>query len=163
MPAGGICQEIIVSFLQAPFAQVMQIVRFALADRYDGEPAAAFAATAAGTGDWRVLLGFHAYTGCTAIGVRVTEDKMHCISIRSGRRVSRFGTVPEISVEREPDTPRSESADILQQVPGIRTESRVRSLILRELPESPQSPGAPDRDKRDCSLFTDNHLLVPVL
>ena len=49
--AGGVGKKITVGFLKAPFTEVMQIVGFALTDRYYGEPAAAFAATAAGAGD----------------------------------------------------------------------------------------------------------------
>jgi len=55
MPAGGVGKKIIVGFLKTPFAEVMQIMGFALTDRYNGEPAAAFAATAAGAGDRGVM------------------------------------------------------------------------------------------------------------
>jgi hypothetical protein len=73
MPAGGVGKKITVSFHKTPFAEVMAIVGFAFTDRYYGEPAAAFAATAAGTGDWGVLLRFHAYTVSIATCVRVTD------------------------------------------------------------------------------------------
>ena len=73
VPAGGVGKEIIVGFLKAPLAEVMQIVGFAFTDRYYGEPAAAFAATAAGTGDRGIVLRFHAYTGRIAPRVRVTD------------------------------------------------------------------------------------------
>lgn len=73
VPAGGVSKKIIIGFLKAPLAEVTQIVGFAFTDRYYGEPAAAFAATAAGTGDRGVVLRFHAYTGGIATRVRVTD------------------------------------------------------------------------------------------
>ncbi len=73
VPAGGVGKKITVGFLKTALTEVMQIVGFAFTDRYYGEPAAAFAATAAGTGDRGVVLRFHAYTGGIATRVRVTD------------------------------------------------------------------------------------------
>jgi hypothetical protein len=58
VPAGGIGKEKAVSFLQAPFAEVLQLVGFAIPDKNDGEPAAALTAAAAGAGYWGRLGGF---------------------------------------------------------------------------------------------------------
>ena len=59
MPARGIGKEKAVRFLKTAFAEVMQLVGFALPDKNDGEPAAALAAVAAGAGRWGRLGGFH--------------------------------------------------------------------------------------------------------
>jgi hypothetical protein len=48
--AGSICKEQAVCFLKTPFPEVMHLVGFALADKNDREPAAAFTAAAAGAG-----------------------------------------------------------------------------------------------------------------
>lgn len=53
VPAGGVGQENPVGLPEPPFAEVMQLVRFALPYRNDGKPAAALAAAAAGAGDLR--------------------------------------------------------------------------------------------------------------
>jgi hypothetical protein len=50
VPARGIGKEKAVRFLKTAFAEVMQLVGFALPDKNDGEPAAALAAVAAGAG-----------------------------------------------------------------------------------------------------------------
>jgi len=50
VPAGGIRKEIAVGLLQAPLAEVVQLVGLALPDKDDGEPAAALATAAAGAG-----------------------------------------------------------------------------------------------------------------
>jgi len=50
VPAWGIGKEKAVRFLKTAFAEVMQLVGFALPDKNDGEPAAALAAVAAGAG-----------------------------------------------------------------------------------------------------------------
>jgi hypothetical protein len=50
VPAGSICKEQTISFLKTPFAEVMHLVGFALADENNREPAAAFTAAAAGAG-----------------------------------------------------------------------------------------------------------------
>jgi hypothetical protein len=73
VPAGGVGKKIIIGFLEAPLAEIMKIVGFAFTDRNYGEPAAAFAASAAGTGNWGVVLRFHVYTGGIATRVRVTD------------------------------------------------------------------------------------------
>jgi hypothetical protein len=49
VPAGRIGKEQAVSFLKTPFPEIVHLVRFALADGHDREPAAAFTAAAAGT------------------------------------------------------------------------------------------------------------------
>jgi hypothetical protein len=50
VPAGGICKEIAAFFLEPALAEIMQLMGFALPDKDNGEPAAAFAAAVAGTG-----------------------------------------------------------------------------------------------------------------
>jgi len=62
VPARGIGKEITVRFLQAPLAEVMQLVGFALPDENEREPSAAFAAAAAGTGGREGWLRFHTTT-----------------------------------------------------------------------------------------------------
>lgn len=74
MPAGRIGKKVAIGFLKAPIAEVAQIVRLAFLNGYEREPAAAFATTAAGAGDRRAMLGFHAYTGGIAIRVRITDN-----------------------------------------------------------------------------------------
>jgi hypothetical protein len=59
VPAWGIGKEKTVRFLKTPFAEVLQLVGFALTDQNDGEPAAALAATAAGAGRRGNLGVFH--------------------------------------------------------------------------------------------------------
>jgi hypothetical protein len=59
VPAWGIGKEKAVRFFKTPFAEVLQLVGFALPDQNDGEPAAALAATAAGTGRRGSLGWFH--------------------------------------------------------------------------------------------------------
>jgi hypothetical protein len=59
VPAWSIGKEKAVRFLETPFAEVMQLVGFALPDENDGEPAAALAAAVAGSGCWGRLGGFH--------------------------------------------------------------------------------------------------------
>jgi hypothetical protein len=59
MPAGCIGKEKAVRFLQAPFAEVMQLVGFAIPDEDNGEPAAALTTAAAGAGYGGRLGGFH--------------------------------------------------------------------------------------------------------
>ena len=61
VPAGGIGKETAVRFLKTPFAEVMQLVGFALPDEDDREPAAALAAAAAGAGYQGRLGGFHGF------------------------------------------------------------------------------------------------------
>jgi len=62
VPAWGIGKEITVRFLKPPLAEVMQLMGFALPDENEREPAAAFAATAAGTGGRGGWLMFHTAT-----------------------------------------------------------------------------------------------------
>jgi hypothetical protein len=59
MPAGCIGKEKAVRFLQTTFAEVMQLVGFAIPDEDDGEPAAALTTAAAGAGYGGRLGGFH--------------------------------------------------------------------------------------------------------
>jgi len=59
VPAGGIDEEISPGFPEAPFPQVVELGGGALPDHDEGQPAAAFAATAAGAGDRGRLSGFH--------------------------------------------------------------------------------------------------------
>ena len=61
VPAGGIGKEKAVSFLQAPFSKVMQLVGFALPDEDNRKPAAALTAAAAGAGYQGRLGGFHGF------------------------------------------------------------------------------------------------------
>ena len=78
MPAGSIGKEKAVSFLQAPFAEIMQLVGFAIPDEDDGEPAAALTTAAAGAGYRGRSGGFHGcitfYTGTGKLceGTRLT-------------------------------------------------------------------------------------------
>jgi hypothetical protein len=75
MPAGGVGKKIAVVFLKAPLAEVVPVVGFALTDRYYREPAAAFAAPAAGAGDRGGVLRFHGNTDGIAIRVRITDTR----------------------------------------------------------------------------------------
>jgi hypothetical protein len=59
MPAGNIGKEVTIGFLQAAFAEVMQLVGLALPGKDKREPAAALAAAAAGAGDRWGVLRFH--------------------------------------------------------------------------------------------------------
>jgi hypothetical protein len=59
VPAGGIGKEKAVSFPEAPFTKVMQLVGFALPDEDNRKPAAALTAAAAGAGCRGRLGGFH--------------------------------------------------------------------------------------------------------
>jgi hypothetical protein len=58
VPAGSIGKEKAVSFLQAPFTKVMQLVGFALPDEDNRKPAAALTAAGAGAGQGVGLGGF---------------------------------------------------------------------------------------------------------
>jgi hypothetical protein len=59
VPAWGIGKEKAVRFPETPFAEVMQLVGFALPDENDGKPAAALAAAVAGSGRRGSLGWFH--------------------------------------------------------------------------------------------------------
>jgi hypothetical protein len=59
VPAGGVGKEIAALFFEPALAEIMQLVGFALPDKDDWEPAAAFAAAVAGTGYRDGLGGFH--------------------------------------------------------------------------------------------------------
>lgn len=62
VPARGVGKEITALFFEPTLAKVMQLVGFALPDKDDGEPAAAFTAAVAGAG-WRDgLRRFHCST-----------------------------------------------------------------------------------------------------
>lgn len=145
MPAGGVGKKIIVGFLKAPLAEVMQIVGFAFTDRYYGEPAAAFAATAAGTGDWGVMLRFHTSIMLDRYTRKDNGLKDTFRILTEPGEPDWNSIVPEnIRIAGSRGYRASERADILQQVSGIQTEHRVLILIQGELPESPESPGTPD-------------------
>jgi hypothetical protein len=59
VPAGGVGKEITALFFEPALAEIMQLVGFALPDKDEGEPAAAFAAAVAGTGCRDGLGEFH--------------------------------------------------------------------------------------------------------
>ena len=59
---GGIGKEITALFFEPALAEIMQLVGFALPDKDDGKPAAAFAASVAGAGCRDGLGGFHCST-----------------------------------------------------------------------------------------------------
>jgi hypothetical protein len=59
VPAGSIGKEKIVCFPKTAFAEVLQLVGFALPDENNGEPAAALSASAAGAGSRDWLGRFH--------------------------------------------------------------------------------------------------------
>ena len=75
MPAGSIGKKVTIGFLKAAIAEIAQVVRLAFLDRYEREPAATLATTAAGAGDRRSLRCFHAYTRWIAIRVRITDNR----------------------------------------------------------------------------------------
>jgi hypothetical protein len=59
VPAGSIGKEKTVCFPKTAFAEVLQLVGFALPDENNGEPAAALSASAAGAGNRDWLGRFH--------------------------------------------------------------------------------------------------------
>jgi hypothetical protein len=59
VPAGSIGKEKAVRFPKTAFAEVLQLVGFALPDKDNGEPAAALSAAAAGAGCRGRAGGFH--------------------------------------------------------------------------------------------------------
>lgn len=62
VPTRGVSKEITTLFFEPALAKIMQLVGFALPDKDDGEPAAAFAAAVTGTGCRDGLRGFHCST-----------------------------------------------------------------------------------------------------
>jgi hypothetical protein len=68
VPARGIDKEKAARFLKTPFAEVLQLVGFALVDGDKGEPAAALPAAAAGAGRWDRFCRFHHITICEGTG-----------------------------------------------------------------------------------------------
>jgi hypothetical protein len=65
VPAGSIGKEKAARFHKTAFAEVLQLVGFALPDENNGEPATALAAAATGAGcQGRLGVFHHVITGC---------------------------------------------------------------------------------------------------
>jgi hypothetical protein len=80
VPAGGVSKKIAAFFFEPALAEIMQLGGFALPDKDDGEPAAAFTAGVAGAGCRNGLGGFHCSTSLYRNGTKRVRFR----SLRNG-------------------------------------------------------------------------------